>query len=672
MKKSKRNIDFIKTIDRIISGGIGKQILSFFGFTVLIIIIFIVATLFIPETAEIFGIDGKLCRIKGLLYHFLDPGSLPNEMNSTPGVQIITALFSLLGMFLLGGLLITTMTNIVERRVSDIEEGKVTYKSMSDHYVIIGYGDVTISIIRTIYNITGRRDTCPEEDAPTQKYHPTIILTKQNIKMVRSAIFSQLPKKFEKHIYFYSGDIESYEHIKSLNIDKVKEIYILGEKNEYGRDSKNLECVKTIAKLRGNNDNTLTVNVQFDKLTSYSIIQKISLSDEFLTFNGKRTIYCRPFNFYENWARTLWGYKGDLKHNYEKLDFETIEGDKTVHLVIVGFRRMGRALFMEALRQCHYPNFEETPTPKNKTRITILDRELDAMLPEFLAQYPYLDQIRDIDIKYSNAKIEDKEIREQLIKDTKDPNTLLTIAICLEDPDIALSTGLCMPEEVFYTIENNEVKETNTRILIRQALIQEGIGRLLETNNKKYKNVHIFGMSDKGLCKELMNDDLAMYVNAYYDILYYNPKTPSNKNEIIKDYLKYTDGQINSNQELKGNSFIDWVILSEHHEFMHSIAKRLWLLLSEDSRFANRYQVDMYDTYIKYQHSDKLMQMEHLRWNADRSIIGYKDTSEHNLKDNEYKLHKDIIPYCQLSPSEQQKDIDVINNMKKLLNQQVM
>ena len=564
------------------------------------------------------------------------------------------------------------MTNIVERRVSDIEEGKVTYKSMSDHYVIIGYGDVTISIIRTIYNITGKRDTCGDDNKPTQKYPYTIILTKQDIKTVRSAIFSQLPEKFEKYIYFYSGDIESYEHIKSLNIDKAKEIYILGEKNEYGRDSKNLECVKTIAKLRGNQENILTVNVQFDKLTSYSIIQKISLSDEFLTFNGKRTIYCRPFNFYENWARTLWGYKGDLKHNYEKLDFESIEGDKTVHLVIVGFKRMGRALLMEALRQCHYPNFEEAPTPKNKTRITILDRELDAMLPEFLAQYPYLDQIRDIDIKYSNAKIEGKEVREQLIKDTKDPNTLLTIAICLEDPDIALSTGLCLPDEVFYTIENNKVKETNTRILIRQALIQEGIGRLLETNNKKYKNVHIFGMSDKGLCKELMNDDLAMYVNAYYDILYYDHTQPSNKNEVIKEYLEYTDGQIKSNQNLKDDSFIDWVILPDHHDFMHSIAKRLWLLISEDTRFANRYQVDLYDTYIKYQHSGKLMQMEHLRWNADRSIIGYKDTSEHNLKNNDYKLHKSIIPYCELSPSEQQKDIDVINNMKKLLNQQVM
>ena len=97
MKKGKRDINIIKGIDRIISGGIGKQALSFLGFTLIIIIIFIVATLFIPETAEIFGIDGKLCRIKGLLYHFLDPGSLPNEMNSTPGVQIITALFSLLG-----------------------------------------------------------------------------------------------------------------------------------------------------------------------------------------------------------------------------------------------------------------------------------------------------------------------------------------------------------------------------------------------------------------------------------------------------------------------------------------------------------------------------------------------------------------------------------------------
>ena len=89
--------------------------------------------------------------------------------------------------------------------------------------------------------------------------------------------------------------------------------------------------------------------------------------------------------------------------------------------------------------------------------------------------------------------------------------------------------------------------------------------------------------------------------------------------------------------------------------------------LTEDMRFANRYQVDMYDTYVKYQGHPSLMQMEHLRWNADRSIVGYRDASKEGLKNIDFKLHRDIMPFYMLSSNAQQKDLDVIVNMEKLM-----
>ncbi|MBO5942678.1 MAG: hypothetical protein J6Q63_05260 [Bacteroidales bacterium] len=673
MKKNR--LGLTARIDRIISGGVGKQILCFFLVTVGVIIIFLVASLLFNEEITFYGLGsgeyGKFCRMKGLLYHFIDPGNISIEKNNGIGAQIFVVFFTIIGMVFLGGLLITTLTNIVERRVSNIEEGKVVYSAMKNHYVIIGHGDITTSIIQTIYGEIDSQRTNDKGDYP-----PILILTCQDIKTVRAELLAQLASKYEKYIFFYSGNLDSQEHIRNLNIDKAKEVYVLGEQDEYGRDSKNLECVKTIAQLRGKGQPILTVNVQFDKLTSYSIIQKITLSDEFLTSEGERSIYFRPFNIYENWAKMLWGYKGTLKHNYDKLDFENITGSKYVHLVIVGFSRMGRALLLEALRQCHYPNYNELGTSdrqKNKSRITVIDRMMDDMLPDFKAQYPYLGQIEDINIEYLNATVQDSDIRAMLSSQTKDPDALLTIAICLEDSDFSLSTGLCLPDDVFYCIKDGKAVPTNTRVLIRQSMIQEGIGRLLDADNAKYSNVHIFGMTNKGLCKELMSDDFAMYVNAYYTTCYYDRNdTEANasdpKDPIIRDYDRHVAELVKKYPERKDYGFIDWVTTGDKEEkaFMHQIATRLWMLLNEDLRFANRYQVDMYDTYLKYNDSPMLMQMEHLRWNADRSIVGYRSSHESGIKDLDFKLHKMIIPFYKLSDKEKKKDTDVIVNMKKL------
>ena len=81
----------------------------------------------------------------------------------------------------------------------------------------------------------------------------------------------------------------------------------------------------------------------------------------------------------------------------------------------------------------------------------------------------------------------------------------------------------------------------------------------------------------------------------------------------------------------------------------------------------------MYHTFMKYNSSNLILeQMEHLRWNADRSIVGYKyvdkseiDPSEYKKKDI-YKFHGDIIPFYGLGIKDVEQDSDMITIMKKL------
>lgn len=98
-------------------------------------------------------------------------------------------------------------------------------------------------------------------------------------------------------------------------------------------------------------------------------------------------------------------------------------------------------------------------------------------------------------------------------------------------------------------------------------------------------------------------------------------------------------------------------------------ARLLWYLTSEDFRFSNRYQTEMYGIYQRYAENSALHEMEHRRWCADRSIIGYRDTCAERLKDIDcFKLHWSIVPFKDLPEKERDKDRDVIENMKKILN----
>lgn len=78
----------------------------------------------------------------------------------------------------------------------------------------------------------------------------------------------------------------------------------------------------------------------------------------------------------------------------------------------------------------------------------------------FKAQFPYLDsQIADIKIEYINNDICSPSMRSALCKWSHDENRMLTVAICISDPDMSLSLGLNLPSAIY---------EREIPVLIRQ------------------------------------------------------------------------------------------------------------------------------------------------------------------------------------------------------------
>ncbi len=643
-------------MDRSLSHGHFSQLL-WFAFLAFIVLALLYAAASVPNDTIYPGMEGDAKNLRGVIFHFLDPEGLLNSHNQPWYVQIIAALCCLSGMVLLGGLLISTICNMIERRVSEVQHGRISYTHLKNHYIIIGYGDLTHAIIDDIFKQN------------SEKLPYIIIFSNQDILRVREKVAAHFSCEHERKILFYSGDIESNEHLKKLNISTARSVYVLGDEAELGRDSKNLASLLCLSSERGNSASSppLPVYVQFDRIASYSIIQKLTLPSEYTcqptqgqAQAGK--LKFRPFNFYENWARLLWGFTPGVGGEYDKLDYEPVEGEKFVHLFIIGFNRMGRALLFEALRLCHYPNFDEHSVTPIKTKITIIDRRAHELQADFEAEYPYLRQIMDVDIHYLQGCISCAEPRERITAASKNPHALTTIAICFGDPDLSISTALSLPYDVYYGIEDNKPKGSETRVLIRQEL-QKGLSHLLEKAKFRYENLRVFGMLNQGADAALLDDTLPMYVNAYYDVQW----ASGEKEHIKGKYRAYTQELIEQDASYAGRDFLDWLLDDPHHAFMKIIAEEFWQLTSEDHRFSNRYQVDNYDNYQRYESAPELAQMEHLRWCAERSIIGYRDTSSYNLKDNDYQLHKLIIPYHDLPEGEKKKDREVLRNRKRLL-----
>lgn len=650
-------------MDRAISGGIKSQLtLLIVTIATVLAIFFVIVMLF---SIQLYGHEKWGEKLWVVYNNFVDSG---NQMNETAWPnRILLGLISISGSILLGGVLISTISNIIERRVGVVHIGRMTYRNITQHYVLIGFNELSINMIRELY------DECPSARI--------LLMSGIEASTVRHRIQSALPIEVERQVLVYFGNIESIEELNRLNIASAIEVYVLGDEDRYGRDAKNIAIVHLVSALRGkcSSDEVMPVYVQFDSIPSYSNIQKMNLPPEVFSMEGKPNIFFRPFNLHENLARQLWSlYAADSERCYDPLDYRPIgiaqqpdgswcaTSQDYVHLVIVGFNRMGRSLLLEALRICHYANYDDRlPTEERiRTRITLVDREMETQRDYFKAQFPYIEsQIDDIEVEYCHDDICSTAMRTRLEQWAQNKHCLLTVAVCVRNPDLSLSLGLNLPHEVY---------QQQCRVLIRQEFNND-LSSMVDDEQGRYRYVKVFGMVDKGMKKNILQDKLALYVNYLYDCCYAD-ETLKQKEVLKEMYESY------------GNHSADFILMNHQAHY-------LWNKLSEPLRWANRYQLDAYSVFCRtlgygIRRSNRLpapisesifsrtlpsqvlymlVRMEKYRWNAERTVAGWRRAE---VKDKVFFQHHLIMPFSELLqkyPEEVEKDADVIHNLPYVL-----
>lgn len=645
-------------VKRVIDKALSKSHFSqafILAFTIVFVFLLLVllSTIFSPLK------DGQfMARFWNALSHFFNPGSFNrDESGDIPNVWIV--FINVFGMILMTGLLISVLSNLLERRVDNLKSGRIYYQ-FKDHFVIIGYDRMAISLIKQL--------------AKKQTGKNIILQTVQDVPTVRHEVFSYLNKETEKYVLILNGNRNSKEDLEKLSLHRANALFVLGETEEYDHDSLNIECLKKINKIlcEKSAEPEKPCHVLFENQSTYAILQQQDLMtfldehNEACKENEARKLDFLPFNFQELWAQKVfvdntYNCPDDESENihYLPLDRDGIDydSDKTVHLVVIGMSKIGIALGVQASHLCHFPNFVRDP--KLKTKITFIDENADREMHFLQGRYRRLlkeidysyEDIYDADKNFNNlnepntkdkttrftdiewhfikGSIEEPGIQQKLVSYSNE-NTCLTIALCLNLPAAAIASGLYLPEEVY---------KESIQILIRQDTPYSILSMLKPV--PKYINVKPFGMLDNCL-------DLGKADNKRAKIVHY-----------IYEYFfgEKTSGQIPQKSPTDKEYETCWRKLPTAH------------------KWSNIYHADMIHTKLRFIDKDKpieeqielIAEVEHNRWNTEKLIIGYRPTTKDEDDQLEAKtinkktlkenfIHPDIKEYSHLS--EDMKNVD--------------
>ena len=479
-------------------------------------------------------------------FHFIDQGN--QHMTAGQKGRNWAALIGVLGVFLLNGLLVSSIIGSIDSRKERWMKGEVRYKfflRLKPHYVIIGANDMVEGIVQQLFS---------KDKARLDIFNPYILIqTSQDVESFRRALFSNLTVSQQKRVIIYYGNRASKVDVKDLCLKQALEVYILGEDArvddiESYHDTINMECLRLISEdISGcskfykdkTSDKRLVCRVMFEYQTSFSVFKVTDINVAKIKF--------LPFNYYEKWAQNvLICQKTDpdeiRKGKYLPLEGpEGIKPDDTafVHVMIVGMSRMGIALAIETAYLAHYPNYE---TNGKRTKITFIDTAADVEKDYFMSRFKALfalshwrygavsgsrikwgkgNEIKDcehlggdfIDIEWEFLKgsIESPAVQQYIASCSEKEDARLTVAMCIPENSRAIAAAAYLPDSVYQS-------KNTLRVLVYQRLNDELVRQIGENNSRYDGKLKAFGMArscyDSDLV-EISESMAASIANAY-------------------------------------------------------------------------------------------------------------------------------------------------------------
>lgn len=626
------------------------------------------------------------------LLPMIDPGHVFLALRSgKPLFLILTPLFAFIGMILLGGLFISSFVGVRDERRRLVLDGGKRYRLPEGQVVILGWDETAPGIIKGIW-------------CKTKKRPSIVVLSAIETSKIRRDL-SVAEVDLSKDLFLYCGNCSQENELRGLELEKASIIFVLGDIGSDSRDSKNLEAALIIIKvLEGKAAKTIPCYLAISDPYFYFTLQKV----RFFKDNEWDYINLRPFNNYEQWAQKLWSplpsektptlkYR-PLAHKslclkretHEKKIYRSEKNKADVHLIIIGFGKMGQLLALEAARVCHYGK-------GCLTKITVIDQNFSHIEEKFSSFFSLIfcegpNTIHDIEFKAISNRLESSEVREFLEKAVGDPAIITTVAICFSKVDASLLAALSLPVAV---------KKADVPILVRQKGYS-GLNKLIESLKQKendekikiWKDFQFFGGLGEFFHDEGRIEKLAQLLNALYKIC----DEKAGAIEELECYLVDIKEKLTSKEKTELFESLDdffWNNQNAHFRWSSryqatAIVERIRSLgfeLVYDDDLADSETLEAFsikgrsnetaesivgkalniirkaeDSCLKNNlicnaSNHRMAEAEHDRWWAERTLAGWEYSE---ITDKKALLHSDMVPFNQLDKESREKDLRVV------------
>ncbi len=311
-----------------------------------------------------------------------------------------------------------------------------------------------------------------------------------------------------------------------------------------------------------------------------------------------------------------------------------------VHVVIVGLGSVGQSILVQLARQGHYRSGK-------KPKVTVVDRSVGDRWREAREAYPALE--RWLQVEKEEARFEAVGM-DQIKKWLTDERPVTVAYVCTRDEIVNLRIARLL-------IEGTKGQTRPDRPVAAKVVALDPAGGCVLADFAAHGGhegrFHLFSLvrSSEGFLTE-MDDTRAR--------------------QFHEDYCRSDDERVRTEPGYQGAD-----------------ANMAWSVLPETLRNANRMTADHFDVKMRAigcrivprdqaagEHAtltpgeiEVLSIMEHNRWWADRSLDGW---TLGNPRNNDLKIHPNMVPYEALSEADKQKDRNNVQNMVKVLSQEGM
>lgn len=577
------------------------------------------------------------------LYLLID-GNAFHDFCSNENVSGITVFIACLiyitGVVIFTGMIISVMTNMIERRVENHREGRIHYLE-SGHYVIMGYDDMVPSFVKYIF----------EKDEKAF----VLILTSAKIVDITEKLRKSFNDEQMKHIIINFGHRTTSESYHDIHLESAAELFIVGYHPNPVHDAINVECVDCICKYLETQKRNLLPNkitCVFKDLDTYAAFKTTEIFGKVKDLG----IEFVPYNFYTGWAKQVFvkRFHLDMDNPGIKIEYPAVYGKgiapndpKHVHLVFVGTTNFAVAFAMEAAHVLHFPNFNQNN--KLKTKITFIDINANKEKEEFVTRNRHFFEVQnedfiDVEFEFVEGNIFSKPIQDDIRKWAEDDGQYLSIFLAMKDQRSNFVMGMNMPDEVydnsipvFIRQDRSDNFVTNLRMADNREYDYYRIkdGKLNSSKRKaRYANIYPFGMNETAYCADNKSVKRAKLINYLYETADYSTfrfqsilsldTIPEEKiwEEADKMWQKLTVA-------LKwSNLYNSYTIRTK----LASLRAMRGLELDDTSRDT---------TLLSETEVEEMAKVEHNRWNVEKLLMGYR--RPHEDEDKYHAPNEDAI-----------------------------